>query len=44
MLVLEARCLLAFSVAIGNHLIAADHRGRSRADVLEHITRQLFAR
>src|SRR5688500_19262768 len=41
---LEARCLIAFSVAIGNHLIAADHGGRSRADVLEHITRQLFAR
>jgi AcrR family transcriptional regulator len=41
---LEARCLIAFSVAIGNHLIAADHRGRSRANVLEHITRQLFAK
>jgi hypothetical protein len=40
---LEARCLIAFSVAIGNHSIAADHGGRSRADVLEHITRQLFA-
>jgi AcrR family transcriptional regulator len=40
---LEARCLIAFSVAIGNHLIAADHRGRSRANVLEHITTRLFA-
>jgi AcrR family transcriptional regulator len=31
----EARCLLAFSLLIGNHYIAADHGGRSRADVLE---------
>jgi AcrR family transcriptional regulator len=40
---LEARCLIAFSVAIANHLIAADHGGRSRANVLEHVTRGLFA-
>ena len=31
----EARCLLAFSLWIGEHLIAADHGPRSRADVLE---------
>ena len=31
----EARCLLFFSLLIGNHSIAADHDGRSRADVLE---------
>lgn len=31
----EARCMLAFSLAIGNHFIAADHSPRSRAEVLE---------
>lgn len=31
----EARSMLYFSLLIGNHSIAADHRGRSRADVLE---------
>jgi AcrR family transcriptional regulator len=40
---LEARCLIAFSVAIGTHFIAADHGTRSRADVLELVTRRLFA-
>lgn len=40
---LEARCLIAFSVAIGNHFIAADHGARSRADVLELVARRLFA-
>ncbi len=40
---LEARCLIAFSVAIGDHFIAADHGARSRADVLELIARRLFA-
>jgi hypothetical protein len=30
----EARCMLAFSVWIGNHFIAADHGGRSRSKVL----------
>ena len=29
----EARSMLAFSLAIGNHFIAADHGERSRADV-----------
>jgi AcrR family transcriptional regulator len=41
---LEARCMIAFSVAIGTHFIAADHDGRSRADVLELVTRGLFTR
>jgi len=41
---LEARCLIAFAVAIGTHFIAADHGGRSRVDVLDHVTRHLFAR
>jgi AcrR family transcriptional regulator len=31
----EARCMLAFSLAIGNHFIAADHGERSRAEVLD---------
>ena len=31
----EARCLLAFTLWIGNHFIAADHGGRSREDVVE---------
>ncbi len=40
---LEARCLIAFSVAIADHFIAADHGTRSRADVRELIRRRLFA-
>ncbi|HXH59198.1 helix-turn-helix domain-containing protein [Iamia sp.] len=39
----EARCMLAFSLAIGNHFIAADHGARSRADVLELALRRLEA-
>jgi AcrR family transcriptional regulator len=39
----EARSLLAFSLAIGNHFVAADHGGRSRAAVLERATRALLA-
>src|SRR5262245_27138898 len=31
----EARSMLAFSLAIGNHFIAADHGERSRDDVLD---------
>lgn len=30
----EARALLAFCVAIGHHFLAADHQGRTRAEVL----------
>ncbi|MHC1562171.1 TetR/AcrR family transcriptional regulator [Actinomycetospora sp. C-140] len=42
---LEARCLIAFSVAIADRLVAADHGTRTRADVLEAINRRhLFAR
>jgi AcrR family transcriptional regulator len=40
---LEARCLLAFSAAIGHHFVAADHSGRTRAEVLELATKRLFA-
>lgn len=39
----EARCLLCFSLLIGNHFIAADHGGRSRADVLDLALRRLAA-
>ncbi|WOX26388.1 TetR/AcrR family transcriptional regulator [Streptomyces solicathayae] len=35
----EARCLIAFSLRIGNHFIAADHGPRTRAQVLE-LTRK----
>ena len=38
----EDRCLLAFSLWIGSHFIAADHRGRSRAAVVERAFRRLL--
>src|SRR5215207_1818671 len=31
----EVRCVLLLSLWVGNHLIAADHGTRSRADVLD---------
>jgi AcrR family transcriptional regulator len=39
----EARCMLAFSLWIGNHFIASDHGARSRAEVLELVMRRLLA-
>ena len=39
----EVRCMIAFSLWIGNHFIAADHGARSRADVLELAMRRLEA-
>jgi AcrR family transcriptional regulator len=39
----EARSLLAFSLLIGNHYIAADHGPRSRADVIGLALGQLGA-
>ena len=39
----EVRCLLAFSLFIGNHFIAADHGARRRKDVLRLALRQLEA-
>lgn len=39
----EARCMLSFSLLIGNHFIAADHGPRSRADVLSLSLRHLGA-
>jgi hypothetical protein len=38
----EALALLAFSLAIGNHFVAADHGGHSRAQVLRRATALLF--
>ncbi len=40
---LEARCMIAFSVAVGTHFIAADHGSRSRAEVLDAVVRLLSA-
>jgi AcrR family transcriptional regulator len=39
----EVRSMLAFSVFIGNHFIAADHGGHSREDVLRLIAGRLAA-
>jgi AcrR family transcriptional regulator len=39
----EVRCMLAFSLWIGNHFVAADHGRRSRADVLRLASRRLEA-
>ena len=39
----EARSMLAFSLLIGNHFMAADHGARSRAEVLELAARWLLA-
>jgi AcrR family transcriptional regulator len=39
----EARSMLAFSLLIGNHFMAADHGARSRADVLELAASRLMA-
>ena len=38
----EARSMLAFSLVIGNHFMAADHGARSHADVLELAVRWLL--
>ncbi len=39
----EARCLLAFSLLLGDHLITADHGPRSREAVLKVAARWLLA-
>jgi AcrR family transcriptional regulator len=38
----EARCMFALSLWIGNHFIAADHNGRSRSEVQELALRKLL--
>lgn len=40
----EARSLLAFCMAIGSHLLAADHPGRSRAEVMKRAADLLLSR
>ena len=40
----EARCLLAFCMAIGSHLIAADHPGRSSIQVRARASALLLSR
>jgi hypothetical protein len=37
----EARCLMALSLWIGNHFLVADRKVRSRAEVLERAGRLL---
>jgi AcrR family transcriptional regulator len=39
----EVRCMLAFSLWIGNHFVAADHGARSRRHVLKLALRRLEA-
>src|SRR5215204_4936643 len=39
----EARCMLAFSLWIGNHFIAANHGARRRSDVLDLVMARLLA-
>jgi AcrR family transcriptional regulator len=39
----EGRAMLAFSLAIGYHFIAADHAARNRTDAVELALRQLLA-
>lgn len=39
----EARSMLAFSLLIGNHFMAADHGPRSRAEVLDLAASWLLA-
>ncbi len=38
----EARSLLAFALAIGNHFVLTEHPGSTRADVLKRATRLLL--
>ena len=40
---IEARGMLAFSLAIGSHFIAADHASRTRADVIQLAVQRLLA-
>jgi AcrR family transcriptional regulator len=39
----EARSMLAFSLAIGNHFVAAEHGSRSRGEVLERALEHILA-
>jgi hypothetical protein len=39
----EVRCMVAFSLWIGNHFVAADHGARTRPDVLDLVMKRLLA-
>jgi AcrR family transcriptional regulator len=39
----EARCMLAFSLWIGNHFVAAEHGGRSRGEMVDLAFRWLLS-
>ena len=39
----EVRCMVGFSIWIGNHFVAADHDGRSREEVLALVMKRLLA-
>jgi hypothetical protein len=39
----EARCLITFSLRIGDHLIAADNGPRSRTEVLAAVRKRLLS-
>ena len=39
----RSRCILAFSLLVGNHFIAADHGERSRADVMRLAIARLLS-
>jgi AcrR family transcriptional regulator len=39
----EVRCVLAFSLWIGNHFMAADHGARTRLEVIKLIMKRLLA-
>jgi AcrR family transcriptional regulator len=39
----EARCTVVMSLFVGSHFIAADHAGRRRADVVNHVLGGLLA-
>jgi AcrR family transcriptional regulator len=41
---IETRCLIAFSLWIGNHFIAADHGDRTRNEVVALVMRRLLQR
>ena len=39
----EARCLLFYSLWIGNHFIAADHSGRAPAEIVKRALAEIGA-
>jgi AcrR family transcriptional regulator len=39
---IEIRCLLAYSLVVGNHFLAADHGARSRADLIDMAMARLL--